>query len=157
VLLAFMAFPLMSRRAARADQPGYGTALNMADDQESASRGIADCDKTTLVIGMIGISKGRGQGIIEHGHGFVEGQAMLSNVRRGLVTVPLETHRSILTYVVSSVRLTHASAAGVAGRLKAEVGLPRFHSRPTQYEGRRLRFITARIRMPLGLILYKSA
>src|SRR2546427_10321498 len=35
---------------------------------------------------------------------------------------------------------------------KAEVGLPRLHSRPTQYAGRRLRFITARILMPLGLI-----
>ena len=64
--------------------------------------------KYTLVVGMIGISKGRGQGIIEYRHGFVERDAVLLDVRCGFVAVPLEAHRTILTCVVSPVRLTRA-------------------------------------------------
>src|SRR5437867_2703961 len=55
---------------------------------------------------MIGISKGRSQRIIEYGDGFVERHTMLLDARCGFVAVPLEAHRTILTYVVCSVRLT---------------------------------------------------
>src|SRR5206468_11940906 len=39
-------------------------------------------------------------------HGLVERRAMLLDVRCGLAAVPLEAHRTILTCVVSPVRLT---------------------------------------------------
>ncbi len=84
----------------------------MANDQQSASGRVADRDKTTLIVGMIGIFKGRGERIIEYGHGFVERHAVLLDVRRGFVAVPLEAHRTIITCVVSSMRLTPRSAAG---------------------------------------------
>ena len=44
------------------------------------------------------------------------------------------------------------------GPVERDVGpASRHHSRPTQYVGRRLRFITASTLMPLGVILYKTA
>jgi len=80
---------------ARADQPGSGASLNMADDQKSPSRRVAHRDKTTLVLGMIRISEGCSQRIIEHSHGVVERDAVLLGVRYSLGAVPLEAHRTI--------------------------------------------------------------
>src|SRR5438876_1916506 len=51
VVLAFMTCPLAGSGAACADQPGCGASLDMADDQESPSRRVADRDETTLVLG----------------------------------------------------------------------------------------------------------
>ena len=62
----------------------------MADNQESASGGVADCNEPALVVGMIGILKGRCQGIIEHSDGFVERHAMPLGVRCGFASIPLE-------------------------------------------------------------------
>src|SRR2546425_12014431 len=106
VVLAFMTSPLAGSGAACADQPGCGASFDMADDQESPSRRVADRDETTLILGMVGISKGRGQRIVECGHGFVERHTMLLDVRCRLFAVPLEAHRTILTCVASIVRLT---------------------------------------------------
>lgn len=64
----------------------------MAHDQESAAGGAADSDKPALVVGMIGISKGGSQRIIEYRHGLLEGYAVLLEVRRSLLAVPLEAH-----------------------------------------------------------------
>jgi len=74
----------------------------MADDQESSSGRVADRDKPTLVVRMIGISKGRRQRVIEHGHGFVERHAVLFDVRCGFAAVPLEAHPAILTYTTAA-------------------------------------------------------
>lgn len=80
LLLAFMAFPLVSGGAAGADQSCRRPSLNMANDQESASRRVADRDQPTLLVGMVGISEGRGQRIIEHGDSFVERHVVLLDV-----------------------------------------------------------------------------
>ena len=77
----------------------------MANHKESSSHGIANCDEMTLVLGMIGICKGCGQGILEHGDGFVEGHAMLLGISSSLLAIPLEAHRTILSRGVAWVRL----------------------------------------------------
>ena len=63
-------------------------------------------------------------------HGQFEDGAAPNRGQRHVVT---RVGASNLDHDVTWIGLTHASAAGVAGRLKAEVGLPwQRHSRPTQ-------------------------
>src|SRR6266508_4666984 len=100
-----MTFPLASDGTACADQSGGDPSLNMANDQESPSGRVADRDQATLVVGMVGISKGGSQGIIEYGDSFVERHAVLLDVRCSFLAIPLEAHRTILTRAVGSVRL----------------------------------------------------
>jgi hypothetical protein len=95
-VFTFMTFPLAGRRAARADYPRPGSTLNMTDNEKPISSRVAHRDKPILLVGVIGIGKGRSQSIIEYSHGLLERDAMLLDIRRRLVAIPLEAHRTIL-------------------------------------------------------------
>ena len=101
MLLAFMTSPLTSSGAASADQPGSRASFNMADYQKPLTRRVPDRNKAILLVRVIRIAEGCRQWIIEDGHGFVERHAVLLEVRGGFVGIPLETHRSVLTYLTA--------------------------------------------------------
>src|SRR5689334_23631186 len=103
-----MTLPLASGGPTGTDQPRRGASLDMAYDEESVPCRVADGHEPILFVRMIWIIKGRGQRIIEYGHGFVERDAVLLKVLPGFASVPLEPHQGIVAWFSRVVRLTLA-------------------------------------------------
>ena len=84
----FIEFPFAKCRTARADEANDAIHLIMTDEQHFASGGYADGEKSEVGGGVCGVKVRVGAYIaFEDGDGFVEGDAVLAEVRRGFARV----------------------------------------------------------------------
>src|SRR5208337_1011101 len=80
-----------SRRAL--DDAGEFAPVGVRYDKQVSLAGMAECQKAILFLGMIGIRERDGQWIAKDGARLMEGDAVLGEITRGLLRLPLELHR----------------------------------------------------------------
>jgi len=68
----------------------------MGDNQQASLRAGPESESTRLVLGMIRVGVGYGQGIVEDCRCLMKRHAMLGKIFRGLPRIPLELQFALL-------------------------------------------------------------
>src|SRR5205823_2314666 len=87
-------FPFMCSHGSRGDQPNSVITLSIGHHQKSASSRDAKNEVSAFVAGVIWIRYGGGMIVIEDLRGFDKRNTMLRLVRKRLLRVPFELHRT---------------------------------------------------------------
>lgn len=95
-VLRFIASSLTRGRLPRTDDSNDIIALRVGNDYDPVAGRVAERDKSSLSERMIRVGERGRKRIVEHGHCFLEGYAVLLDISSGFIAVPFKLHSAIV-------------------------------------------------------------